>query len=372
MQEILSKTHLNFPKLKSITVHHAGEDLSGLSEPCYYPKTKMPYHDYLNALGLTERDIKDFIKRAYKGTKAEAFNVVNEPFTNLLLIIMHIFSTHRDKSAFKYAMIYFCIVHYSRLMNKMMQYCDPDAFRYAMDNLTKTHLFAREKTISGAMYFLANEFERKYYDDIQKWDVERIIAFIQECRTRISQSIKSFADAYYNAKETGSAIKTQTDFSDDEANSYQYQNNDRGKAKIEEVIKKLTVYKVIDKKALEDAKNLSKVKGIIADTIVKELTDVSHMEKVRTALYMFLKGVTNSSELCGSNFLPYVRKLMAVKRTVAQMYFKGVIESLLVDILKNTSLYPQYQSYTNQTQFIINTFLAYYLTMYVRHSTCVS
>jgi hypothetical protein len=255
-------------------------------------------------------------------------------------------------------------------MNKMMQYCDPNAFRYALDNLTKTHLFARERTISGAMYFLSMELERKYYDDIQSWDIERIIAFIQECRTRISQSIKSFADAYYNAKETGHSIKTQTDFSDDEDNAYQFQTNERGKAKIEEVIKKLTVYKVIDKKALEDAKNLSKIKGIIADAIASELTDVSHMEKVRTALYMFLKGVTNSSELCGNDFLPYVRKLMSVKRTVAQMYFKGVIENLLVDILKKSSLYSQYQSYTSQTQFIINTFLAYYLTMYMRNSTC--
>lgn len=370
MQEILKKAQLNISKLKKVTVDYAGSDLSGLSEPCYYPKTKKPYYDYLETLHISEKDIKEFIKRVYKGTKAETFSIVNEPFTNLLLIVMYIFATHRDKSGFKYAMIYFCIVHYARLMNKQMQYCDPDAFRYALDNLTKTHLFARERTISGAMYFLANEFERKYYEDIQKWDIERIIAFIQECRTRISQSIKSFAEAYYHAKEVGHSIKTQTDFSDDEANAYQYQTNERGKAKIEEVVKKLTMYKVIDKKALEEAKTISKIKGIIADSIAKELTDVSHTDKVRTALYMFLKGVTNSTELCGSNFLPYVRKLMSVKRTIAQMYFKGVIESLLIDILKKTHLYTQYQSYTSQTQFIINTFLAYYLTMYLRNSTC--
>lgn len=370
MKEILSKIRLNIGQLKSLTVRYAGDELSAISEPCYYPKTKKPYFDFLDALNLTEKDVKEFIKRAYKGTKAETFAIVNEPFTNLLLIIMHIFATHRDKSGFMYSMVYFTIMHYARLMNKQIQYCNPDIFRYALEHLTKTHLFSRERTIANAIYFLAREFERKYFTDIQKWDIERIIAFIQENRTRLSQSIKSFAEAYYNAHQTGGTIKTQTDFSDDEANAYQYQSNERGKAKIEEVIRKLNVYKIVDKKALEDAKNLSKVKGLIADAIAKELVDVSHTEKVRMVLYMFLKDLISAPDLCGNGFIPYVKKLMAVKRTIATVYFKGMVESLLVDVLKKTNLYSQYQSYTSQTQFIINTFLAYYITMYLRNSTC--
>jgi hypothetical protein len=370
MKEILGKVKLNIGQLKSLVVRYAGDELSGLSEPCYYPKTKKPYYDFLDVLGLSEKDVKEFIKRTYKGTKAETFSIVNEPFTNLLLIIMYIFASHRDKSGFSYSMVYFNIMHYSRLMNKQIQYCNPDIFRYTLENITKTHLFSRERTISNAVYFLSKEYERKYFIDIQKWDVERIIAFIQESRTRLSQSIKSFAEIYYKAHGTGSSIKTQTDFSDDEANAYQYQTNERGKAKIEEVIRKLSVYKIVDMKALNDAKNLSKIKSIIADTIVKELIDVSHTEKVRMVLYMFLKGVENSTDLCGSNFIPYVKKLMAIKRTTAAVYFKGMIESLLTDILKKTNLYSQYQSYTSQTQFIINTFLAYYITMYLKNSTC--
>jgi hypothetical protein len=370
MKDILSKIKVNIPQLKNFVVQYTGDELSNLSEPCYYSKTKKPYYAFLQHLHLNEKDLKEFIKRTYKNTKAEAFNVVIEPFTNLLLIVMHIFAIHRDKSAFAYTMIYYSIMHYSRLMNKQIQFCDLNAFRYTLDNLTKTHLFSREKTISNALFFLAKESERKYYEDIRTWNVDRVIYFIQEHRSRISQSIKSFATAYYEAKESGYAIKTYTDFQDDEVNTYQQQVNETGKTKTEEVIKKLSMYKIIDKKALEDAKQLSKIKGIMAESIVKELLDVSHVEKVRMILYMFLKGLTSSADLCGAGLIPYVKKLMAVKRTVSTMYFKGLVESLLIDILKKTQFYTTYQSYTNQTQFIINLFLAYYLIMYFRNSSC--
>ena len=75
-----------------------------------------------------------------------------------------------------------------------MQFCNEDVFKYALENLAKTHLFSREKTIPGSLYYLSTEMDKRYGRFIKSGDVEGVTKFITECRTRISQSIKSFAE----------------------------------------------------------------------------------------------------------------------------------------------------------------------------------
>jgi hypothetical protein len=61
---------------------------------------------------------------------------------------------------------------------------------------------------------------------------------------------------------------------------------------------------------------------------------------------------------------------MAVKRTRATVYFKQQVNILLIRILEDAGHKNVYDSYTSQTQFIINTFLAYYLTIVLRNNLC--
>jgi hypothetical protein len=371
MEDILQKTTTNLNNVKQYVTRNAARELSSLSEPCYYPKTKRIYFELLNALKLTDREFKQFVLRNYKGTKAEKWVLWKDPLTNLLVYIMHLFLKNNDIRSFASTMVYYMIVQYSRLMNKQIRYCDADAFKYTLDTLTRTHLFFREKSIPNSLYYLANIMQTTYKDDIKDWNIERLILFIGAARHRISQSVKSFAENYYRSKKAGVSIKTQAEPTDDEDSPvYQIKVFERGTKAIESAAQKITSYRVTDRKALEDAKKYSKIKTSIATLIVNELSTPKYYDDIKVAMQLFLKDVTTVSMICGDDYRIHVKKLMAIKRTNAQLYFKAQINILLMKIFENIGFDKSYQKYTSQTQFIINSFLAYYVTSVLRNLIC--
>lgn len=371
MQILYDKIDPNYNQLKRFITTNAARELSALSEPCYYPKTKRFYHELLHILKIKDKDMKEFVKRTYKGTKAEKFKLTNDVGTNILVFLMHYFLSKKDQASFSATMVYFMIIQYSRLMHKQIKYCYPDPFKYTLETLTRTHLFFREKSIPNSLYYLAGKMQINYKDDIKNWDVDRIIAFLSSARTRISQSVKSFAQSYYRNKKLGFAIKTQGELTDDEdANNYQYEVLEKGQKIIDDITKKITQYKIIDRKAFDEAKKISKVKTSIATVIVDNLTNEKHINDIKLTLQLFVKDIKTVDMICGDGFYIYVKRLMSIKRTIAQLYFKAQINILLIKILKDSDLLKTYEKCTSQTQFIINSFLAFYITLMVRKSIC--
>jgi hypothetical protein len=370
MKDLLSKAKVDLPKLTKYFNRAAANELSSISQPCYYPKTKKFYFDVLHLLKLTDRDVKNFVKRIYKGTKAENWVLWKDPGTNILIFIMYLFLKNKNISGFKSVLLYYMIIQYSRLMNKQIKYCDEAAFSYALDTLTRTHLFFREKSISNALYHLTTQVGKTYEKDIKEWNIDNIIMFISVARHRISQSVKSFAEHYYNAKKHNVGIKTQAEIEDEEGKVQQYKVLERGQKIIDEVIKKLTVYKVVDRKSFDEAKQLSKIKTSIAVMIADKIKNDKYSNDIKIILQLFLKNITNVNMICGKESHTHVRKLMALKRTTDTVYFKSQINVLLIKIINDLEMTNEYNSYTQQTKFIINIFLAYYLTLVLKNILC--
>lgn len=371
MNELLNK--INEPdllKLSRFITLSAAKELSALSEPCYYPKTKRFYFEIINILHITDRDFKDFVKRNYLGSKAENWNLWKDVGTNLLVFVMHLFLKYKDQKAFSSTVVYYMIIQYARLMNKQIKYCYEDTFKYTLDHLTRTHLFYREKTIPSSLYYLASVIQNTYKESIMEWDLERIIAFIGVSRHRISQSVKSFAESYYKYRKEGSSIKTQNEETDDDENAYQYKVLERGQKVVDDVTKKITTYKIIDRKSFDEAKRISKIKTSVAIIIVDKLTNEKHFNNIKIALQLFVKDLKDVKMICGNDYIPYVKKLMALKRTNSLLYFKAQINILLLNVIKDTDLNIAYDKYTPQTQFIINSFLAFYLSGLVKNNLC--
>ena len=326
----------------------------------------------LRQFRMTDKDVKDFIKRMYKGTRAEKWNLWRMPDHNLMMFIMHVFLKNRNRAGYEAAMLYYMIRQYSHLMHKhFIRFCDIDLFRYALENLTKTHLFSREKTIGNSLIYLSKQMEKKYTKDIANWNVDVLIDFISASRHRISQSVKSFAEHYYRSQKSGNRIKTHPEIEDEEGNLLQQLVTlEKGKRVVDETVKKIVVYKTVDRKAFEESKKITKIRSSIGEMILKSLPELKYDTNIRTILQLFVKDVSKPSMLCGKDFVPYVKKLMAVKRTRSRVYFKQQVNILLLKILKENNFNDTYNSYTSQTQFIINSFLAFYLTGVLRNSIC--
>jgi len=129
MEILLSKAKVNLQELRREIEKLAASEITQLSEPCYYPRTKKFYFILLNSLKLKDKDVKEFVKRTYKGTKASAWKLYHDPATNLLLVIMNLFLKRGWSKAYLSTLIYHLVIQYSRIMHSVLPYCNPDTFR---------------------------------------------------------------------------------------------------------------------------------------------------------------------------------------------------------------------------------------------------
>jgi hypothetical protein len=371
MKEIFSKIRYT-PELQRLITKLAATEISGISEPCYFPPLKKSYNELLNVSGVSDSEIKNFIKRMLQGKISAEFKVM-QPDAVLILLIMHLFIKNKNNVALSDTMVYYMVRQYSHVMSRQFpKYCKPEVFSYALSTLTKTHLFIREKTIANSIIYLSKELLLRYAKDISRWNVDELVKFVQASRHRISQSAKSFAETYYRADKEGYGLKTIVEPTEDqeEKGIFQKQFVERGKYVIEEVVKKLTIYRFVDRNALDYAMKFTGVKEEMAHSLLRELMSPKYSEELKMILTLYIKKMEDKSQLCGKNYIVFVRSLMTIKRTTDVIYFKKQILELLRTLLENTKNINKYKDLTNQNQFNLAAFLAIYLTSLFKNSIC--
>jgi len=377
MEIILQKAVFDDPKIKNYITRLTVNELQNLSNSCYFPDWKKHYFELIKLTGLEESDIKSFAKRFYLETKTQLnldkYNkssmLTGDVGSNFLIILMHHFLKKRDSKTFLMIMIFYMIRQYSNNLHKYLKnYCKDDVFLYTLNHLNRTHLFIREKGIPNAIFHLANAMKRRFMDGIIEADPDKISAFIFASRTSINQSLRSFAEAYYKFDKEGKSIGNPYETEDGE--EINPQELEKGSRIADLVSKKICIFKEIDYKALEDSRKLTKINSSLSVLIVENLQDVSLITDVKFIIELFLKEATSVKQICGKDFLTFVKKLMGIKRTNKKIFFKQEINNLLIKILEKTKYKNKYNNQTKQTQFQINSFLSFYLTMYTRNLIC--
>lgn len=369
MQIILQNTTFNNSKIKSYITKLTVNELDELSTPCYYPDWKRHYYELMSYTNLKEKDIKDFVKRFYSGTKAQDALLQSEVGSNLLVILMYHFLEMKDQQTYSTIMIYHMIRQYGNFIRRVLpKYCKPEVFSYTLDHLNPTHLFSREKTISNAIFHLANEVRKRYTEAFIELNPEKISSFLYESRGRIAQSLRSFAEAYYFNEKEGLGLGSEKDLENEEG--VQSKETEKTNRIAELISDKICIYKEIDYKALDQAKKLTKINISYTTLITNSLKNTSLKNDIKFIVELFFKDLKSMDELCGKEFFNYVKKLMSIKRTSRAVYFKQEINNLMIKIIKGTALEAKYNSLTSQTQFQINSFLSYYISIYTRNITC--
>jgi hypothetical protein len=368
MQIIQQNAIFNDVKLKTYITKLTVSELNNLAEPCYHPVWKKHFHELLNLTELKEKDIRDFIKRFYHGTKAQDSLLQSDVGSNFLIVLMYHFLEKKDQQTFSILMLYYMIRQYSNFFQKMFQYCKPEVFSYTIDHLNPNHLFSREKTISNALFHLSNEMKRRYTSAFLELDPEKISLFLYESRSRIAQSLKSFAEFYYKNDELGMGLGTSKE---DEYGKEMYPEELRKGQRIAETISnKMCVYKEVDYKAFESARKLTRVNISAATIIVKNLQDTKLVNDIKFIIELFFKNMSSINQICGPELISYVKKLMSLKRTTKTVYFKQEILNLLLKTIKGTKFEEKYNRLTSQTKFQFSSFLAYYIGFYIRNVVC--
>jgi len=367
MDDLLNKATVQ-DELRSYINRIAVDELNKLSEPCYYPEIQKHYYEFLHLTGLTENDIRDSFAEFFRGVKEAPLSIHRDPKSQLVIFLMYYYLKKRDVHTYVSALLYYVLKAYSNLIHHRIKFCNPGVFKYTLEHLSKTHLFNREKSIAGAIYYITKQMESRYTDAILRRDAKSIALFMTEARHRVAQSIRSFQNAYYRFSKEG--LKFRGPLIGEEGEEIEYQSMEKRSLIIDEITKNITVYREIDQKALSDAKSFTKIKESLSRQIVEELSNIKYQEKVKVILDLFIRDIKSTTQLCGKDFFKYIKSLMAIKKTSRPLYFKQEINKLLFDILTSIKALNSFQKLTPQSKSLHSSFLAYYIAMFVRNKLC--
>jgi len=370
MRYLLKKAEIKEIPLRNYIIALVGKELNSLTEPCYYPSLKKNYYEILKLVGLSDNDLKLFANEFYMHTPAQNLKIHTQSTTSLILFIIYYFVTKKDMVGYNAAMVYFSLQQFTNLMYKQIRYCNPDAFKYALENVSKIHLFFRERSIPMSLTFLAKELQVKWTQRILEMDPNEIYMFLNELRSRISQSVKSFAEIYYRAMKQGLGAKTsKEELGDEDEKGTSKPQTQRGEERYaDEFSKRICLYKEIDYKIVSEAQQLSGIKYALSTIITHKLSVLKYQDDVKLIITLFLRSILKDANLlCSKEYYTFLNKSMTVRRTVERIYLKQQVNMLAIKILQEIKE-PNLDAYKHS----VSMFLAYYITLQLRKNLCVS
>ena len=371
MKRLFDKSKINKNALDKIIVPTVAKELGKLSEPCYFPNMKAKHHQLLKATGLTSKDVKEHIKEFYKGTPAlkwKSAHHEHDEVKHLMVFLLWYYLQQNDLRKFNMMMVFYNIKIYDNTVHKFYpKFCNQDVFKWTIENLVKNHLYSVHKTISNAIFYLGQDLTRKWKDNLKDPDpMDDVSKFIRESVNRHKQSMKSFRRLYQKAVDEGLAYKNPGETEE----GVEYEDRHKTAKIVNDIVKKITVYKQMDKKALMDAKALTKINTSRATLIIASLGDTKFSDNVKIILELFLKDLNNVNNICGTNYTKFLQKLMSIKRTNSNIYFKQQVEVLLIRLLDEAKVRDEYEKQTSQTQYLNKLFLGFYITMVLKNTIC--
>jgi len=358
-------------KLRKYFQTITSNELLNLSEPCYAPKLRKYEDTLFNILGISKDDVKKASKEYYKGTKAESWLLENDPINNINVLIMHFFLQQRDMVGFRSCMLFYNLRQYSNLFHKTFKFCQPDVFKYTLENINKTHIYYREKTIANAIYHFSNQMVQRWEKIIKKMDQPmQISMFIRECRHRHAQSLKSFATAYYYNSEKGNKIAQQkSEIRNDEGDVSTVEATSKVPKHVVNLIQKITVYKFVDIKALENALKINSVNKIYGQLLVKQISNAKYTDTLTTIYMLYISNLSSVNSLCSSRFITDVKHILRSKNNKTK-YLKESLNNLLDDIVKDARLTKEFNKLSIQSKYTYLNFLSFYLFWSLKNFVC--
>ena len=349
----------------------SSKELLNMAEPCYAPKLRRYEDDLYNLLDVSKVELKVKVKEFYKNTNAEKWLLENDATTNLLILIMNFFLNNRDMVGFRSCMLFYNIRQYSNLFHRNFTFCQNDVFLYTLEHMSNSHIYAREKTISNAVYHFSNQMINRWNKDLKNLeDPMQISKFIRECRHRHAQSIKSFTISYYKNAEDGNRIKQQKEeVSNKEGDVSQVEVSIHTPQKIVELVDKITIHRFVDIKALENSLKINNINKIYGRMLIKEISNHKNHDILIAFYKAYISNLKKVSDLCSNNFIKELKKIIRSKSSKTK-FLKKTIQDILNDCLDEAKLTKQYNTLSIQSKYMYFNFIIFYLGFSLKNYVC--
>jgi hypothetical protein len=353
---VLDSSSLHTYMLKKI-----GNELQFLVEPCYYPRVADIFKELIHRTKANEKELVKYSKEKYFNPKWKLKNpkLLQDPQTILLILIAQDFAKREDYSGAIAAFNLLSLRFYTNTMYKHIKYCNSNYFKSALENLSHNHLFNTRKTIGGAVMYLSAEVFKRYKNDLREDNAEEIVNMIYYIRTRVAQSVRSFANHYYKIAETGGATRQQIEDLPEKENV-----DKKIKLEASKLAKNITVYASMDMGALNTAQRITRFNRKMATVYAESLVDTKYKEQLELLLYLYMRNLPSigSSE---SDYITTSKKLMAVKVSKKPVFYKKSLVEIHDQIIVDLGLTQKFDRLSAQSKHISRSFLSYYLALMV-------
>ena len=360
-------SNINHAELHSYILSKIHNEFSNLVENCYYPKVSECYRDLLHMTNTNQAALIQYSKQKYN---LPQLKVLNDPQNTLLIMVVQEFLNHKDLAAAEATFHLLALRHYSNLLykyttkkNSSRKLCLPDVFQSALDQVSRNHLISKHKTIANLIIYLSRTVFQKYLLVLKNDNSEMMVLMLNELRSRLNQSMRSFFNKYYEIvknKDTGSKSKDEEDHDsshDSKVHSFS-----------EKMSNDMCVYGNVRTSAIDKASQLLKFNKQLSLKYVQELSKIEFKEHVDLAIYLLLKDVKDLTLIKSNQFLDYIKKLLSIKITKQQIYFKKVITEIHDKIIKNIHYEKWYSDLSIQSKSLSRNYIAYYIAYYLQES----
>ena len=343
--------------LNTYLVRTNGYELSKLHTPCYQPTMIKYVADIKNLTGIEKQDIDEFFNVIIAPEYRNVFKILKNDITSIIMISIIYYSRHQHHHIAESLYILLAIRFFTNSYSKhWSKYCKEETWNLALNNLSQKHLFKIKNGLSNTLFYLASiEYNNtKHRFSSNNITEKELLAFIYMLRHRVSQSVRSFANRYYDIEnnQTGDSSKQkELESTNDNINVGLIANS---------ISERICTYAQVDQKCLLESINNSRVRKDLAVNIINELSTVRFKESVRFIVILISK-IINLKEICTKQ--PYlVRQIILDKKRIGNYSIKDEIYKL-TDTMSTSGIKS-----INKDQII--SLLANYITLYMKSKMC--
>jgi len=333
-----------------------GDELNNLIDECYYPRVSSIFKDLLHTTKANEKELVKYSKVKFKNPH---WKLLHDSQTILLVLVAQEFTKNKDYAAALSTINLLSLRYYTNIMYKFVRYCNSNYFRAAIDKLSHNHLFTTKKTVGSAVLYLASQVYTKYQKALLSDDPEQIVAMIYTLRGRINQSIRSFAQKYYEISESQEKTSITSEDMPEEQSRDQKLKIVAGR-----IARDVTVYGKIDHPAEKEAQQITKFSKKLAIQFAQSLAEPTHTNNLEMLTFQLLREVQKVDNT-KIEYLKITKKLMSVKVSKKPVFFKKTLMAIHNQIIIDLGYAQQFGKLSVQSKHISRSFLAYYVSLIV-------
>jgi predicted secreted protein len=283
------------------------------------------------------------------------YAMLNDQYTIMLIMGMLYMSRQKRRETAKLLYTFIALKFYSSLVHiSFPKFCSDELWKLTLTKVSPKHLFREKNGVPNALLHIIEMLYKRYEPVLSGKEIREkdLVRVIYDLRHRLSQSLKSFAEAYYDLQKKGGFLKTSGE--EDENADVQLISD--------KISMSICTFGQVDDVALNIAIAKSGINRDIGTSTILEISSVNYKDRMRFIL--ILMGRTgNIKLLCtesGRN--SFVRKM----ETGLKIGKYSAREEIL-SMLYSTELGYRLKSiYT--TQLVV--FFSHYMAFYIKGKIC--